>query len=280
MRWLLIASAVCASLPACFAQTADEHIDLYFGDWRAAPARTVYGTLQVHDVLTRGNPMNPERKGAVLRFIKSFLYAELPPGAKPASAKLADQQDILYIVGGRGSISAGSTEAPLHRGVAVLVPSGSEYTLRNEGAEPLSMYLVSEPTRPGFQAHSKMVVRDENVLPIASSSDHWDRIVKKIFSSDDGLSTLGQFSTVALDPLTITQPDLVRSGDFEEVWTELNGTSIAFLGSRLHRQGPGVAFLTPPDHKTPMSSLNYSENEAVKLLYFKSTSATGTAAGN
>jgi mannose-6-phosphate isomerase-like protein (cupin superfamily) len=276
MRTLCAATLFAAVSPVLLAQTADERIDLYFGDWRASTPRITHGVLEERDIFTRGDPLNPKSKGAVLRFINSYSYATLRSHSSTTATKLSDQQEIIYIASGHGTATAGNDSVDLHKGVAILIPPQLEYTVKNDAPEALTMYLVNEPTQPGFRPNTKILAKDENLLPIVTSSDHWDRIVKAIFSSNDGLSTLQQFSTVTLDTLTITQPELVRHGDREEVWTELDGTSIAFLGSRLRRQSPGVAFLSPPDHKTPLSSLNYSEQDQVKLLYFVRTISTAT----
>jgi hypothetical protein len=72
---------------------------------------------------------------------------------------------------------------------------------------------------------------------------------------------------VVLDPLTIGQP---HEGyhDVEEVWTAMEGTSLALVGPFLRRQGPGVAYLHPPDNLAPHTNVNYSPDEQVKFLYF------------
>jgi hypothetical protein len=113
-----------------------------------------------------------------------------------------------------------------------------------------------------------MLVRDENKLPITSTNGLWCHIVKTLFTTEDGLGTLQSILTVTLDPLTIGQPHLVDHTDIEEVWTALEGNSLAFLGNQLRRQGPGVAYLHPPDNKTPHTNINYSETEQAKFLYF------------
>lgn len=258
------------AMPASAQPTSSDRIQMYFGDWHASAPRIVYGTLEERDILTKGDALHPSHKGGVLHFINSYSFATFPPGVSTKPARLTGQQEILYIASDRGTANAAGESAELHPGVAVLLPANLEFILKNTSRDPLSFYLVNEPTQPGFRPNPKMLVKDENLLPITSSSGLWDHIVKTIFVTADGLSTLESFLTVALDPLTMGRPHvhLSEQDQIEEVWTGLEGTSIAFIGTQLFRQGPGVAYIHPPDHKTPHTNLNYSEEEQVKFLYF------------
>ncbi|HUK90995.1 MAG TPA: hypothetical protein VLZ81_11385 [Blastocatellia bacterium] len=258
------------ALFACFsspllAQSSD--LDLYFGDWHNASSRTADGGLEERDVFTRGDPQNPASKGAVLRFLNSYTYATLAPHASTKATRLNGQQEIFFITAGHGSAQAGGQTADLFRNIAVLMPEKLEFTLSNSGSEPLTMYVINEPTPAGFRPNSSMLVRDENKLPITSSDGLWDHIVKTLFVTQDGLGTLQSVLTVALDPLTMGKPHVVDHDDIEEMWTALTGTSIAFVGNQLRRQAPGVSFYHIPDNKTPHTNINQNEDSQVRFLY-------------
>ena len=45
------------------------------------------------------------------------------------------------------------------------MPANLEFTLKNTGDEPLTMYVINEPTPPSFRPNPTMLVRDENKLP-------------------------------------------------------------------------------------------------------------------
>jgi len=135
----------------------------------------------------------------------------------------------------------------------------------------MTMYVINEPTPPGFRPNTSMLARDENQLPISSSSGMWAHIVKTLFVTSDGLATLQTVLTVTLDPLTIGKPHPVPDEDtdeIEEVWTALDGTSLAMVGNQLRRQPPGTAYLHIPDNKTPHTNINSSEDSQDKFLYF------------
>jgi mannose-6-phosphate isomerase-like protein (cupin superfamily) len=260
-----------AFVPLAFSQqAAHDRIEKYFGDWRTATPRITHGTLEERDILTRGDPMNPPHKGGVLRYTNSYSLATLPANASTKSTRLTGQQEILFVQSGHGAAIGGGDNVVLRKNIAILIPADLEFTLKNTSAEPLTFYLVNEPTQPGFRPNPKMLVRDEDVVPITSTSGFWDHIVKTLFVTPDGLSTLESFLTVSLDPLTLGRPHVhpAQDNDIEEVWTGLEGTSIAFIGTQLFKQGPGMAYIHPPDHETPHANINYSEEEQVKFLYF------------
>jgi mannose-6-phosphate isomerase-like protein (cupin superfamily) len=255
---------------SAFAQDvgSNAYIDMYFNDWHASVPNVTHGALQEYKIFTPGDAMKPARKGEVLRYITSFSYPTLAPQASTASTVLDGQQEIFYFVSGRGTATAGGETVEIFPNAAVLVPTDLAFTIKNVGQDPLTMYLISEPTPPGFRPNPKMLLRNENALPITSSDGMWSHIVKTLFVTDDGLGTLQSILTVTLDPLTMGKPHAVDHNDIEEVWTSLQGTSLALVGPFLRKQGPGVSFLHPPDNLAPHSNINYSEDEQVKFLYF------------
>jgi mannose-6-phosphate isomerase-like protein (cupin superfamily) len=269
MRRILGSLALCALLSGLApAQATGERIDYYFGDWHNSASRTARGSLGEQDIFTKGDPQNPTQKGAVLRYINSYTYSTLAPRASTQATRLTGQQEIYFVESGRGSATAAGKTDELHPNVAILVPANLEFTLKNTGDQPLTMYVINEPTPAGFRPNSSILVRDENQLPITSSDGHWAHIVKTIFTTADGLGTLESVLTVALDPLTMGQPHLVDHDDIEEVWTALDGTSLAFVSNQLRRQTPGMAFYHIPDNKTPHTNINQNEDTQVRFLYF------------
>jgi mannose-6-phosphate isomerase-like protein (cupin superfamily) len=261
-----LAFSFCAGLAV--AQTVGDHIDPYFGDWHASTPRTTHGSLAERDIFTRGDPQNPTGKAAVLRYINSYTYATLAPHSSTKAKRLEGQQEIYFVESGRGRATAGGQNADLYRNIAILMPSNLDFTLSNTGDQPLAMYLINEPTPAGFRPNSTMVVKDENKIPITSSDGLWTHIVKTLFVTADGLATLESVLTVTLDPLTMGKPHLVDHDDIEEVWTAVDGTSLAFVGNALRRQTPGMAFYHIPDNKTPHTNINQNQDTQVRFLYF------------
>ena len=61
----------------------------------------------------------------------------------------------------------------LFDGAVVLVPEGKKINISNTGNEPLTMYLISEPTPEDFKPIGSVLIKDENTTPIRSSDGHW-----------------------------------------------------------------------------------------------------------
>jgi mannose-6-phosphate isomerase-like protein (cupin superfamily) len=244
---------------------SNAYVDMYFADWHASKAQTT-GPVTEYAVFTKGDPMKPTTKGAVLRYVDSYVFATLAPGASSPSVTLSGKQRVYYFTSGTGIIAAGGDSVPVSVNIAVLVPANLAFTIKNTGTDLLGAYVITEPTPSGFQPGTKLVVKDEKSTPISTAQQEWSRMVRPLFTSSDGLATISSVETVTLDNLTITRPFVGTMPNTEHLWMELSGTSIAFIGPYLRRQTPGMAYEHPPDNLAPTSSVNYSEDSQVKLL--------------
>ncbi len=244
----------------------DPDIDLFIASWKDSMPQKTHGSLVERAIFTPGDALNPPRKGAVLEYVNRFSYATLDAGASTIPTTLSREQEIFYFVEGKGVMKAGGKTADLYPGICILMPSDLEFTMTSTGDIPLAMYLVNEPTPDGFRPNSEMLVRDENTLPIQSTTGHWCHIVKNFFETDAGLGTLERVLTVAFDPMTIGHPHSHGEG-CEEVWTAVSGTSLAFIGKQIREQPPGTAYMIPPDGNTPHANINTSDRQ-IKIFYF------------
>src|SRR6185369_15108646 len=86
--------AACGLSPSAKAQATGDRIDFYFADWHNATPRTTHGSLSERDIFPRGDPQNPTQKGAVLRYLNSYIYATLPTHASTKATRLEGQQEI------------------------------------------------------------------------------------------------------------------------------------------------------------------------------------------
>jgi mannose-6-phosphate isomerase-like protein (cupin superfamily) len=268
----LMATAVLmaiALLPRAGAQElqvgSNAYVDMYFADWHASKPQTT-GPVTEYAVFTKGDAMKPLVKGAVLRHVDSYVYATLPLGASLPPTILSGKQRVYYFTSGMGTISAGGVSVPVSSNIAVLVPANLAFIIKNTGNNPLGAYVITEPCPDNFQPGAKLVVKDETATPISTAEQEWSRIVRPLFSSNDGLATISKVETVTLDALTITRPFTGTMPNAEQLWMELTGTSIAFIGPYLRRQTPGMAYEHPPDNLAPTANVNYSEDSQVKLL--------------
>jgi len=244
----------------------DPDIDMFISSWKESMPAKTHGSLVERDILTKGDPLTPPRRGAVLKYINRFTHATLGPREATTETTLSGEQKVIVIVSGMGTISGAGETHDLYHGIAVLIPAGLPFTMKNTSGEPLTMYLINEPIPAEFRPNDRLLVRDENTRPVSSTTGHWCHIVKGLFSTADGLGTLESVITVAFAPMTIGHPHSHVEG-CEEVWTAYEGTSIAFIGKQIRNQPPGTAYMIPPDGKTPHANINEGDTQ-IKMLYF------------
>jgi mannose-6-phosphate isomerase-like protein (cupin superfamily) len=263
-------------------------INLFYGDWRESTPRVEHGSLVLRDILTKGDNFDPPEKAAVMHFGNFFAYGRLAPGAWTVPEKMTDQQEVYYILGGEGEVSAGGDTAKLHKGVAVLMPAGLEFVMKNTGDVAMTMYVINEPLpddngivgrvgRQVFHPKTKMAVKDEGQAHVRTpaggdpyivggASGHWAHVVRELFSPADGLATEQSVITVDINPDTLGEPHPHRPGQ-EEVWAAIDGSSLMFMGTQLRVQEPGTAYMLRPDGITIHSNINVSD-KPIKFLYF------------
>ena len=251
----------------------DPNIDMYLCGWQDSLPRNTHGSLVERAIFTKGDPMKPATKGAVLSYAGRFTHATLDRGDVTTPTTLEGEQEIMYVLTGNGVIEAGGSKYELFPDVCVLVPTNLRFTIAAGNDGPLTMYLVSDPVPAGFVPEKEIMLIDVNREPIRSTDGHWCHIVKDIFNTQASynprivkLGTIERVLTVALDPMSIAHPHSHGAG-VEEVWAEVSGTSIAFVGKQIRMQPPGTAYMIPPDGRTPHANINTS-NEQVKFFYF------------
>lgn len=259
----------------------DRRIDMFIGDWRDSLPRHAYGSLVLRDILTHGDNYAPPQPGAILQAANYLAFGRLVPEDSTIPTTLDHEQNVLYIVGGRGEITAGGDTVALHKDIAVFIPANLEFVMKNTGNEDLTMYVISEPTPPGFVPVKHMLSVNERQVAVRKpmyaspftlpgASGHWAHIVRDLFSRTDGLATIGDVITVTINPMTMGEPHPHNAGQ-EEIWAAIEGDSLAFLGTELRVQHPGMAYMIRPDRSMTHSNIN-SGDTPVKFLWFAGSS--------
>lgn len=259
----------------------DRRIDMFIGDWRDSLPRHAYGSLVLRDILTRGDNYAPPEPGAILQAANYLALGRLVAGDSTVPTTLDHEQNVFYVVGGNGEITAGEKTVALHKDVAIFVPAGLEFVMKNTGDEDLTMYVISEPTPDNFKPAKQMLSVDERQVAVRTpmyaspftlpgASGHWAHIVRDLFSRTDGLATVGDVITVEINPMTMGEPHPHRAGQ-EEIWLALEGDSLAFMGTELRVQHPGMAYMIRPDQSMTHSNINAGD-KPVKFLWFAGSS--------
>lgn len=242
-------------------------IDAYIRSWRQSLPTKSHGTLIERRIFSRINLGNPSEPGAVMQHVKSFSRAILDGGVSTTPTIHETEQEVLYVVMGEGRIEAEGLVEKIWEGSCILIPPKVCHTIVNEGKAPLELLIVTEdvPKEAFDKVSKKAIVRNYHELPV-SVGGHWCHISRKLFGSEDGLVTLHSVLVVSIDGMNIGEPHPHGPGT-DEVWYQLKGTSLLFLGREIRRQHPGEAFMIPPDGKTPHSSINDTD-ETMWWFYF------------
>ena len=247
-------------------------IDMFIGSWKESDPRYSYGSLEIREILTRckGNPMRPQKKGAVLTDINSLSFASLAVNTSTTQSKLEKEQFIIYINSGKGIIKSGSRTTDLHEGIGVLLPPGIEFSMTNTGDETLTMYIISEPIPEGFRPKMRMVVKNEFDNPISTSLSRTNRSNNWLFSRDDGLSTFIAINPIMFEPNSLVQPHL-HPEDIEEVWIALKGDVMIQIGNQRRKLFEGSAYRAPADGITPHTNINNTDASKKMMWMMKYT---------
>jgi mannose-6-phosphate isomerase-like protein (cupin superfamily) len=265
----------------------DRRIDMFMSDWRESLPRHTHGSLVLRDILTRGDNFSPPERGAVFQRFNSLSHGILAAHNSTTPSKLEGQQEVFYILSGKGEVKAGGETAAIQKDFAILIPAALEFVMHNTGDEALTMFVINEPTPANFTPAAKMAVRNERAQPPAAptsaspltnpgASGHWAHITRELFTRADGLATIGRVITVTIGPLSLGEPHTHEPGH-EEIWAAIEGTSLAYLGTQLRVQKPGMAYMLRPDVTMMHSNINYGDTP-VKFLWFSAsrTSDPGT----
>ncbi|MBN1292789.1 MAG: hypothetical protein JXB48_13190 [Candidatus Latescibacteria bacterium] len=272
---VLVAFAPCATAqtpdysqldPKPYDPERDANIDMYMGSWKESMPRKSHGALVERDILTKGDPLDPHTKGAVLKYVNRFVYATLGAYESTEPVTLSGEQEVIYILAGEGTISGGDKTAELYPGIGVLIPEKLEFTMKNTENTTLTMYLINEPVPADFRPNEELLVTDENTEAWNKGNPHWVGLSKPLFNTQKGLGTLENILTVQFDPMTFFQPHSHVEG-CEEVWIAITDNVHFLLGKQIRYQPPGTAYLIPPDGKTPHANFNVSDDR-IKLFYF------------
>ncbi|SFM47031.1 cupin domain-containing protein [Thermodesulforhabdus norvegica] len=79
-----------------------------------------------------------------------FGVVIFPPGSDPGSHRHENEEEIIYVISGRGETTVEGKVYRLEPGVAVFTSPGEEHGVKNTGSEPLVLISVfSPPVRPG-----------------------------------------------------------------------------------------------------------------------------------
>jgi mannose-6-phosphate isomerase-like protein (cupin superfamily) len=161
------------------------------------------------------------------------------PG-RSAERVLADQQEVLYIVGGRGRLHVDGRTHDLEPNMGVFLAPGETYAVENSGPEDLHVLSVLAPEdRAAAAGERRVTVRFDDQPELEASIE---RSFRYLVNEDAGCFDVTQF-------LGIVQPSKApfHSHTYDEVGYVVAGEGIAHVGGSSFPLQVGSCFHLPPD---------------------------------
>jgi len=241
----------------------DINVHRYVSTWKNSAVTTGHGGFAEQAIFTRGDPVDPPEKGAVLKYIKAFNHGFLYGNEQTRQVKHDAEQVVFYIMNGTGRVEAGSEAADIEEGSAVFIPAGLEYSFTNTSGTALEVIIIVEEKPEGFTPKNKMAVK--SIFNVTPGYCCWAYTIYSLFGSADGLAEPMGIAVVAVENYGMGSPHYHVEG-CEEIWLKLKGEeNPLLLGKKLLRQNIGDAFLPPPNGLVPHSVINHTETEMAWL---------------
>lgn len=242
----------------------DTNYELYIRSWKDSHVHVGHGGWIEREYFSPGDPTNPSKPGAVLKYLKAYNHGVLEAGTQTQKTKHDKEQVFFYITTGIGRVEAGGKKADLSEGTGVFIPAGLEYRFFNTcEEEPLEAVIVVEEIYDGFEPLKEMKTGSyKEHVPHAGM--HWAHIGRGIVDGVKFANPMG-IAVVSIDAFDIAQPHVHGPG-VEEIWCQLKGKSLLFYGTRLYWMDVGTAFYAVPNFAAPHCSINHTD-KPMQWLY-------------
>jgi mannose-6-phosphate isomerase-like protein (cupin superfamily) len=159
---------------------------------------------------------------------------------RSAERTLAGQQEVLYVVGGRGRLDLDGQTHELEPNMGVYLAPGETYAVENTGPEELHVLSVLAPEdRAEAGGERKVTIRFDDQPELDASEE---RSFRYLVNEDAGCFDVTQF-------MGIVQPSKApfHSHAYDEVGYIVAGEGIAHVGGRSFPLRAGSCFHLPPD---------------------------------
>ena len=187
----------------------DTNIDYWLRSWKNSP---VYSESAQHGgwierpYLTQGDPVNPPRPGAVLKYMKFYNHGSLDAHAWTQPASNKTEQVFFYIIRGEGRVESAGKSYPIADRSGVFVPAGVEYQFFNDSDLVMEAVIAGEEIGAGFEPLTEIKVGSaKEHMPRPGM--HWAHIGRSIVDGMKWENPVG-FSDVSVDAWDMAQPHM------------------------------------------------------------------------
>lgn len=231
-------------------------------NWKQSPTSVSHGSIIQREILSKIDPNDPFKEGAVMKHIDSFCRAYLEPLCSSEETSHDDIQEIFYIVSGEGSFIIDDEEYFVGEGDAVLIPPKVSHLLENTILEPLEFLILVESVPDGAETRKEPLFRNYRESPIGQG--HWNHLVHKLYDGNDGLFKINSVLIVGIEPMQ-TADTHGHNDKTDEIWYMIRGNGIHVVNRDVCRQMPGDAVPVAPSIG---HSLINDTDEPLQTFYF------------
>lgn len=264
--FIMPATAMCADpiiYQDGYRHPEDTDIDLYIHSWRDSPVHAGHGGFIEQEYFFPGDPANPPRTGAVLKYLKAYNHGILGPRNVTEPTTHENEQVFFFVLGGTGTVEAGGKTEEISEGTGVFIPAGLTYRFTSTGDTALQTVIIVEEITPGFEPLAEMKTGSyHDKQPNVGA--HWCHAGRGIVDGTKFVNPMS-IAVVGIESFDIAHPHAHVEG-CEEIWNQIEGDSLLILGKHLRRQPEGTAFLAPVDGESAHASINQTD-EPMYWLY-------------
>lgn len=212
-------------------------------NWIKCPSRVTHGYMIERVILTKKDPADPGKEGAVMTHIDSFSRAYLESRCSSVSTAHNDIQEVFYIVSGEGFFTAGNKDRFVREGDCAIIPPGVSHSLKNNSEEPLEFLILVESVPEGVETLKEAIFKNYRESPIGKG--HWNHLVHTLFGKDSGLVKLNSVLVVSMEPMQVADTH-GHNVQTDEIWYMLKGNGLHVVNQEVWRQKPGDAIPVAP----------------------------------
>ena len=242
----------------------DTDIDMYKRNWHDSHLSIGHGGFIEREYLFPGDSLNPQKQGAVLKYLKAYNHGTLEAHCITQKTTDEKEQVFFFIIRGEGFVESKGRKYEFRDGSGIFVPAAVEYSFHNSTDKPVEAIIVVEEIADGFEPLTEIQTGNyHDSTPSAGNHMHWANIWRSIGTKAKFSNPLG-LGVVEIKPMEIAQPH-VHSEGTEEIWCKISGDNLLMFGNRLRWHREGEAYLIPPNGKVPHMAMNISDEMGVWL---------------
>ncbi len=229
-----------------------------------------------------------DKDGHYLNSISRIGELTVQPGGASAVVRRPNEEYVLYVTEGKGTLIYGSEEAALKKNDFLYIPAGVRHGISNSGSKPIKVFFMGYRLPEGIDYQPKKALEIANaddvelqVLGSHGPTTQYKLLMGDITSTRDRLASASQMKSLfIMDFSTHGTNNPHRHSTQEEVYFILQGHGYMVAGldaygnEERHPSQEGDAFYWAAGTEVGFYSLNKEGEEHTIILAIRTTDPT------